>query len=89
MKGFIKTIIPILLSSLIYALKNESNKIQFNSLFSSSTVDNSMQFYSMKLQDNPNQMDLLVDSKILNSKSIYESPIVLVSTVIYHKFYMT
>lgn len=83
MKAFAKIIISVLIAINVSSLKSDdSNIIQFNTLFTASSFDNTMKFYSMDLDENTNDMDLLVDSRIINSHIIYESPIVLVSTVI-------
>lgn len=82
MKGFTKIIIPLLVSAFINSLTYETTTIKYNTDFTDSASNNNMKFYSMDLEANSADMDLLVDAKIVNSKTIYESPIVLVSTVI-------
>ena len=85
MKGFTRLIIPLLVSSYINSLTYETQAIQYNTIFTDSISNNNMKFYSMDLEAKSTNMDLLVDSKIINSNTIYESPIVLVSTVIIKK----
>jgi len=80
MKGFFKIIFPLIVSSFINSLTQETYAIKYNTLITDK-ITNNMKFYSMDLEKKTD-MDLLVDSKIINSNTIYESPIVLVSTVI-------
>jgi len=82
MKGFARIIIPLFVSSLINSLTYETVEIKYNNDLTDLISNNNMKFYSMDLENKSSDMDLLVDSKIINSDSIYESPIVLVSTVI-------
>jgi hypothetical protein len=82
MKGFTKIIISLLVSGFINSLTYETTAIKYNTVFTDSALNNNMKFYSMDLEANSAEMDLLVDAKIVNSQTIYESPIVLVSTVI-------
>jgi hypothetical protein len=81
MKGFLKVLIPILIS-FTNCLIFDSELIRMNIVIQGSTLSNNMKFYSMDLESNPSNNDLLVDSKIINSKTIHESPIILISTVI-------
>lgn len=81
MKGFTKIIISLLVSAYINSLTYETTAIKYNTPFTDSTSNNNMKFYSMELQADSADQDLLVDAKIINSNTIYESPIVLVSTV--------
>lgn len=82
MKGFTKLIIPLLVSAFVKSLSYETTVVQYNTLHTDSASNNKMKFYSMDLAPNSADMDLLVDARIINSNTIYESPIVLVSTVI-------
>jgi len=81
MKGFTMIIIPLLVSAFINSLTYETTAIKYNTVFTDSITNNNMKFYSMDLEENSADMDLLVDALIKNPNTIYESPIVLVSTV--------
>ncbi len=81
MKGFTKIIISLLVSSFIKSLSYETLSIKYNTLITDSTSNNNMKLYSMDLEQKSTDMDLLVESKIINSNSIYETPIILISTV--------
>lgn len=87
MKGFARIIIPLFVSAFVKSLTYESTSIEYNTVFTDSTSNNNMKFYSMDLAANPADLDLLVDARIINSNTIYESPIVLVSTVILRKIH--
>ncbi len=82
MKGFTRIIITLLVSAFVNSLTYETTTIKYNTLFTDFTTDNNMKFYSMDLEANTAELDLLVDTKFINSNTIYESPIILISTVI-------
>ena len=81
----IKSILFSVVLSLIYSLKHESTSIKLNQkITGSSSTQKHISFYDLQIEQNSQNMDLLIDSKTLNSisKTIYESPIVMISPVI-------
>jgi hypothetical protein len=60
-------------------MKFESNKIKLNQEVKGVSSQDHFSFFELQLDSNQKNMDLLIDSKTLNSKTIYESPIVMIS----------
>lgn len=76
----IKLILFSLVLSLVYSLNHESTSIKLNQKISAISSQNKIKFFDLKIEDSKNQ-DLLIDARTVNSKSIYESPIVMISSV--------
>jgi hypothetical protein len=62
-------------------MKYDSTKINLNQEISGNSTQKDIKFYNLQLDENTQNFDLLIDSKTLNSKTIYESPIVMISSV--------
>jgi hypothetical protein len=73
------SIISLLL--VISSLNAETQTIQLNSIVSDSIDSYNMKYYSIQLDENLKDNDLLIDSKMANSKS-FHAPLTLVSLVI-------
>ena len=71
--------------SLIVSSEHKSTSINLNQKVSGKSSQKNIQFYKLQIDSNSQKQDLLIDSKTLNSKSIYESPIVMISPVKYKK----
>jgi hypothetical protein len=82
MKAIVLIIFSIVLS-LVFSIKYDSTRIKLNQIISESSTQKDIKFYNLQIDEKEiNQnLDLLIDSKTLNSKTIYESPIVMISTV--------
>jgi len=65
--------------SLIVSSEHKSTSINLNQKVSGKSSQKNIQFYKLQIDNNSQKQDLLIDSKTLNSKSIYESPIVMIS----------
>lgn len=79
-----KAIVLILLSallSLVISIKYDSITIKLNQNISGSSTQKDIKFYNLQIEENTQNLDLLIDSKIINTKTIYESPIVMISSV--------
>jgi cell division protein FtsL len=77
----IKLILFSAVLSLVFSLKYESTSINLNQKITGQSNQKNIQFYNLKIEQNSQNQDLFIDSKTLNSKTIYESPIVMISPV--------
>ena len=80
MKAFQLFLFAVAIST-IFSMENISNSINLNQKVKGTSSQKNIQFYTLKFDNNSQKQDLLIDSKTLNSKSIYESPIVMISHV--------
>lgn len=74
------SIITLLL--LISSLRAETQKLELNSLIKDSTISNQMKYYSIEIDNNLKESDLLIDSRMTTTKS-FQAPLTLVSLVIH------
>ena len=74
------SIITLLL--LISSLRAQTQKLELNSLIKDSTISDKMKYYSLEIDNNLNDKDLLIDSR-MTTKS-FQAPLTLISLVIYY-----
>lgn len=67
--------------TLIFSLENQSTSIKLNQKVTGFSNQKKIKFYNLNLEQNANNQDLLIDAKTVNTKTIYESPIVMISSV--------
>ena len=76
------TITLLLAIQLTVALKYESTRLDLGLEHFDSTKGSEAVFYTISVDSNLADNDLLIDSKIINGKNdFYESPLLLISTV--------
>ena len=72
----------ILIISSIQSLSNEEKSLSFDTVYSEELQNSEMKFYSLNLDSNVNDSDLLIETtKIDSTDTLFESPLVLVSLV--------
>lgn len=81
MKAILKVLLFSLVLSMIFTTEHISKSIKLNESVSAFATQKKIKFYNLKLDNKPLNQDLLIDSKILSKKNIYESPIVMISPV--------
>jgi hypothetical protein len=73
----------ILIISSIQSLSNEEKSLSFDSVYSEELQNSEMKFYSLNIDSNVKDSDLLIETiKIDSTDTLFESPLVLVSLVI-------
>lgn len=81
LKTFKLSFALILMASFINSLKFESVSINLNQEIKGFSTQKHLSLYELQLDSDTQSKDLLIDSKTINSNTIYESPIVMISTV--------
>lgn len=72
----------ILIISSIQSLSNEGKSLSFDTVYSEELQNSEMKFYSLNLDSNVNDSDLLIETlKTDSTDTLFESPLVLVSLV--------
>ena len=72
----------ILIISSILSLSNQEKSLSFDTVYSEELQNSEMKFYSLNLDSNVNDSDLLIETtKIDSTDTLFESPLVLVSLV--------
>jgi hypothetical protein len=70
--------------SLMFTMTYEAKNIDLNSVYSDNLQGSQMKFYTVTLDSNLKENDLVIDAKMTGVNStLFETPIVLVSLVIF------
>lgn len=67
--------------SLVLSMQNESTPLKLNQKVSGYSTQKSIQYYKLKIEENSKNQDLYIRSKTIDSQTIFESPITMISPV--------